>query len=148
MRKCVKHVFGVGHRRERGDDDRKQRTDGESCVMSLPPTCHHVFRFHYAAFQTLRRVLWLCIDPWRGESTRGCLFLMWHCEVLTAPAASTHDATACKFRACFAISWGPGRDTTIDTVQHTRISVKFCLYYVILLIVNSILTFRNRASYI
>jgi hypothetical protein len=60
LRKCAKRGSGVGHGRELGDD-RKQRTDGESCVMSLPPL--HVFRFHYAAFQTLRRVQWLCIDP-------------------------------------------------------------------------------------
>ena len=37
LRKCVKRCSGVGHGRERGDD-RKLRTDGESCVMSLPPS--------------------------------------------------------------------------------------------------------------
>jgi hypothetical protein len=36
MRKCAKRGSRVGHRRERGDD-RKERTDGESCVMSPPP---------------------------------------------------------------------------------------------------------------
>ena len=39
LRKCAKRCSVVGHGRERGDD-RKQRTDGESCVMSsLPYTC-------------------------------------------------------------------------------------------------------------
>jgi len=115
LRKCAKRGSAVGHGRERGDD-RKQRTDGESCVMSLPPL--HVFRFHYAAFQTLRRVQWLCIDPWRGESTRGCLFLKWHCEVLSAPAAMTHETGACIFRTCFSVSRGPGWDAIVYSSAH------------------------------
>lgn len=106
---------------------RPEAPDRRRKLRNVPPPLF-VFRFHYAAFQTLRRVQQLCIDPWRGESLRGCSFLTWHCQVLSAPGLITHKTALREFLTCFIISCGTRRRTKIVHSSAHQINATFCLY--------------------
>lgn len=118
----------VGHRREWGDD-RKDRTDGESCVMSpLPSSCSGFIMQRSRRFDAFSgsastregEKVWVGVHSWRDIAR--C------CQVSSTSGLITHETALREFLTCFIISCGTRRRTKIVHSSAHQINAKFCLY--------------------